>query len=345
MASMLHRPRAPDPQLPLPRRYPTPPYTGAVDSVTLDALDLRLLHALQLDGRAAFSRIADVLDVSDRTVARRFGRLRTAGIARVAGVTDSHRTGHAEWLVRLRVPPSGTVPLARALAHRPDTAWVTVASSGTEIICVFRVAEEGPAPLGTLGRLPPGTPIDAQRLLRPAMDHRWTGRTSALTEEQAAALRPAPTAGNAPVPLTDLDRRLLPALAADGRAAYPDLARRVGWSESAVRRRLDELRGSGVLRFDVEIDSRLFGFSVQCLLWLTVTPARTGDVARALAGDPEAAFVGSTTGPHNLFAIAVCRDADALHTYLTDRIGSLDGVDRMETVLITSYSKRAAPAL
>lgn len=315
-----------------------------MDSVTLDALDLRLLHALQLDGRAAFSRIADVLDVSDRTLARRFGRLRTTGIARVAGVTNSHRTGRAEWLVRLRVPPSGIVPLARALARRPDTAWVTVASSGTEIICVFHVAEEGPAPLGALGRLPQGTQIDAQRLLRPAMDHRWTGRTSALTEEQIAALRPAPTAGTAPVPLTGLDRRLLPALAADGRAAYPELARQVGWSESAVRRRLDELRRSGVLRFDVEIDSRLFGFSVQCLLWLTVTPARTAGVARALACDPEAAFVGSTTGPHNLFAIAVCRDADALHTYLTDRIGSLDGVDRMETVLITSYTKRTAPA-
>ncbi|MFD9500643.1 Lrp/AsnC family transcriptional regulator [Streptomyces sp. NPDC060035] len=316
-----------------------------MDSVTLDALDLGLLHALQLDGRASFSRIADVLDVSDRTVARRFGRLRTTGIARVAGVTDSDRTGHAEWLVRLRVLPSGIAPLARALACRPDTAWVSVASSGTEIVCVFRVAEEGPAPLGALGRLPQGTQIDAQRLLRPVMDHRWIGRTSALTEEQISVLRPTPTTDTAPVPLTDLDRRLLPALAADGRAAYPDLARQVGWSESAVRRRLDELRRSGVLRFDVEVDSGLFGFSVQCVLWLTVRPARLSSAARALAGDPEAAFVGSTTGPHNLFAIVVCRNAYALHTYLTDRIGSLDGVDRMETVLITSYTKRAAPAL
>lgn len=111
-----------------------------MESVTLDALDLRLLHALQLDGRAPFSKIATVLDVSDRTVARRFGKLRSAGIARVAGVTNSHRLGHAEWLVRLRVPPARSTALARALAHRPDTAWVAVLSSGTEVGCVFRVA-------------------------------------------------------------------------------------------------------------------------------------------------------------------------------------------------------------
>ncbi|MGW3566515.1 Lrp/AsnC family transcriptional regulator [Streptomyces sp. NPDC000941] len=320
-----------------------------MDSVTLDALDLRLLHALQLDGRAAFSKIADVLDVSDRTVARRFGRLRAMGIARVAGVPDSLRTGHAEWVVRLRVLPSGTAALARALARRPDTAWVTVASSGAELVCVFRVAGEGPAPLTVLGRFPQITQLDAQRLLRPAMDHRWTGRTSALTAEQVAALRPSaaddgPGPVSGPVQLTDLDRRLLPVLAADGRAAYPDLARQVSWSESAVRRRLAELRRSGVLRLDVEVDAGLLGYSAQCLLWLTITPARLGGIARTLAADPQTAFVCMTTGAHNLLAIAVCRDAEALHTYLTDRVGSLEGVGRMETAMITAYAKRAAPA-
>ncbi|WNI20577.1 AsnC family transcriptional regulator [Streptomyces sp. ITFR-16] len=316
-----------------------------MDSVTLDALDLRLLHALQVDGRAAFSRIADVLDVSDRTVARRFSRFRARGIARVAGVTDSHRIGHAEWLVRLRVLPSGSAPLARALARRPDTAWVAVVSSGTEVVCVFRVPGEGPAPLEALGRAPQITHVDAHRLLRPVMDRRWIGRTLALTDDQVTALRPDPVEDGAPVELTDLDRRLLPALAADGRAAYPDLARRIGWSESAVRRRLTELRRSGVLQLDVEVDSGLFGYFVSCVLWLTVTPARLGGVARALADDPEAAFVGTTTGPHNLVAVAVCRDARALHTYVTERIGSLDGVDRLESGPVSSYLKRGAPEL
>ncbi|GGV46249.1 AsnC family transcriptional regulator [Streptomyces griseoflavus] len=340
---MVPRPSARHLPLPPPRRYPTLAYTDPVDSVTLDVLDLRLLHALQLDGRAPFSKIADVLGVSDRTVARRFGRLRSTGSARVTGVPHSRRTGHAEWLVRMRGLPSATAPLARALARRPDTAWVTVLSSGTEIVCIFRVAEEGPAPLEGLGRLPQITQVDAQRLLRPVMDHRWSGRTSALTAEQITAMRPPPATDGGPFRLTEFDRRLLPALAADGRAAYPDLAQQVGWSESAVRRRLKELRTAGVLQLDVEVAPRLFGYSAQCLVWLTATPARLGGVAQALAADPEAAFVGTTTGAHNLIAIVVCRDADALHTYLTDRIGCLDGVDRMETAMVTSYTKRTAP--
>ncbi|HUQ59963.1 Lrp/AsnC family transcriptional regulator [Lentzea sp.] len=311
----------------------------------LDTLDLQLLHALQLDGRAPFSKIADVLDVADRTVARRFARLRGTGAARVTGALNSRRAGHAEWLVRLRVHPRHTGAVARALAQRPDTAWVSVLSSGAEIVCIVRVAEGGPAPLETLARHPQILQVTAQRLLRHLMDRRWLGRTSALTTEQIAALHPPDTSDTATVGLTDLDRRLLPALAADGRIAYPSLARQAGWSESAVRRRLDELRRSRVLQLDVEVDPTLFGFSVQCLLWLTVTPCQLTAVTHTLAADPETAFVGATTGEHNLIAIVICRDADTLYTHLTDRISTLTGIERLETALITSYTKRVAPTL
>lgn len=314
-----------------------------MESVTLDGLDQRLLHALHLDGRAPFSRLAEVLGVSDRTVARRLARLRAVGAARVTAVVDGRGTGHAEWLVRLRVSPGDSAPFAGALARRPDTSWVTVLSAGTEVACLLRAPSADAAPLRTLARSPKVRDVHAHRLLRHLMEHRWRGRTSALAPDQVAALRAPVEGDSAPVALNDLDRRLLPVLAADGRAAYPLLARQAGWSESAVRRRLAELRRSRALRFDVDTDPALFGYTVQCMLWLTVAPAHLAAVSGSLAADAEAAFVGGTTGPHNLFAIVVCRDEDALYTYLTDRIRLLAGVERVETAPVASYAKRLAP--
>ncbi|MGV9301500.1 Lrp/AsnC family transcriptional regulator [Amycolatopsis sp. NPDC003676] len=110
-----------------------------------------------------------------------------------------------------------------------------------------------------------------------------------------------------------------------------------------MRRRVDELRRQRVLRFDVEIDAAVLGFPVQAALWLTVAPARLVAVARAMSAHPETAFVGGTTGTANLVAIVVCRDADALFDYLTERIGALDGIERVEPVPITAIAKRAAP--
>ncbi|MEU8896964.1 Lrp/AsnC family transcriptional regulator [Nocardia sp. NPDC048505] len=314
-----------------------------MDSVRLDTVDLRLLHALQIDGRAPFSRIAEVLDVSDRTVARRFARLRAHGVARVCGVPDNHRLGRSEWLLRLRVRPGGAEVVARDLARRGDTGWVSVLAGGAEVTAILRVEGEGALPLRALSGHSQVVGVEAQRLLRHLTEQRWRGRTSALSATEVAALD---TVANdaAPITLTDLDRRLLPALARDGRADYPSLAAAVGWSESAVRRRLDELRHRGAVRFDVEIDAAALGFPVHSLLSLNVAPARLTAVARALAAHPEIAFAGATTGPHNMIAIVVCRDAVALFDYLTDRIGALTGIERMESAPITGIAKRAAPA-
>ncbi|WP_461009409.1 Lrp/AsnC family transcriptional regulator [Streptomyces capparidis] len=314
-----------------------------MESVSLDTLDLRLLHALHLDGRAPFSTIAEVLGVSDRTVARRFGRLRAAGAVRVTAVTDVRRTGHAEWLVRVRVRPGAAAAVAGALARRSDTAWVTVLSSGAAVVCLFRVADGGPVPLDGLGRHPGVIEVDAQRVLRHLMGRRWVGRTSALAPDEAAALRPPRDPRPDPLRMSDLDGRLLPVLAADGRTAYPVIAREVGWSESAVRRRLAELRHHGLLRFDVEVDPGLLGYHVQCLLWLYVSPARLASTARDLAAQPETAYVGATTGERNLLAIAICRNTDTFYEFLTERLGALEGVERLETAPVAGYAKRAAP--
>ncbi|GGQ25402.1 hypothetical protein BKA00_002478 [Actinomadura coerulea] len=50
-------------------------------------------------------------------------------------------------------------------------------------------------------------------------------------------------------------------------------------------------------------------------------------------------------GSHQQFDVvgARARDEDALYTYLSDRIGSPDGVERVETNPITSYIKCVAP--
>ncbi|WP_167475765.1 Lrp/AsnC family transcriptional regulator [Nocardia arthritidis] len=314
-----------------------------MDSDSLDELDRQLLHALQIDGRAPFSRIAEVLGVSDRTLARRYGRLRGAGVVRVTGVADSAGIGAAEWVVRIKVRANAVAALARALTARPDIAWVSVLSSGTEIACLFRVPGNGPAPLAELARHQQVSDISAQRVLRHLMRRRWHGRTSALDADRIAALRPADPDVAQPISLTELDHRLLAALAADGRAAYPDLARRTGWSESAVRRRLAELRRTGLVRFSVEIDPGVLGFAAPCVIWLTVAPNRLTAVGRSLSEDAEAAFIAATTGVHNLILIAVFHDSSDLYTYLAERIGAIDGIERVETALIATFAKRDAP--
>ncbi len=347
--------------------------------MTLDGLDRALLHALHVDGRAPFRRIAEVLGVSDQTVARRYQRLRAAGVVRVVGRTDARLLGQVDWLTRIRCVPDAAAPLAEALARRPDTSWVSLLSGG-EIVCNARARlrpEREELLLGALPRSPRVLSVSAHYLLRTYVGGQvaWSGRTSALTDGQIARLRAAagtgPTAAKAPglphvpgvpdvphvpgvpdvpdVPdvldgldgLDGLDRALLAALAVDGRAPLAALAAASGSPETTVRRRLAALVDGGLLFFDVDVDPRPLGFEVEAFCWLTVAPGRLAAVGRAMAEHPEVGFVAATTGPSNLVAGLVCRDTGAFYDYLTQGLGELEGVVAVETAPLLRSVKRA----
>jgi DNA-binding Lrp family transcriptional regulator len=321
-----------------------------VDSLTLDTLDEQLVHALQIDGRASFSQIAAVLGASDRTVARRYQRLRSVGALRVVGLPHSSRVGRVDWFVRIQCAPDAAQAVAATLARRNDTSWVSLASGGTEVTCVTHThgtLDRGTPLLQKLPRGPRISSVTAQCMLRAVAGMAgWPGRTAALTDDQIDQLRPhADPETRGSVELTETDHLLLAELAKDGRAGYPTLAAATGVPESSARRRLAELRRDGVLYFDIETDPLLFGYTTEAVLWLTVAPAELNSVAAALAGHREIAFAAAITGPTNMFAFVVCPDADALYDYLATRIGALPGVLQVETAPLMRSAKRAGTLL
>ncbi|WP_236792430.1 Lrp/AsnC family transcriptional regulator [Amycolatopsis sp. GM8] len=312
----------------------------------LDELDRGLVHALHVDGRAPFTLVAEVLGTSQQTVARRYRRLREEHGLRVIGRTAPRRVGQVEWFVRLRATPDAALKVAHALAARTDTSWVQLTSGGTEIVCVTRArATDAPDALllQELPRTPRVVAVSAHCLLRTFVGGPvgWQGRATTLSEDQIDRLTPRQDPSTGPVDLTG-DERLLAELAQDGRASFADLAAAAGQSEATVRKRVHQLRRDGVLYFDVDLTPAALGFHAQALLWLSVRQPQLVPVAEALAGQEEVALVAATTGPANLLASVVCRDVDALYTYLSGTIATIDGIGHVETAPVIRTVKRAA---
>ncbi|WP_327066600.1 Lrp/AsnC family transcriptional regulator [Kitasatospora sp. NBC_01302] len=322
----------------------------------LDDLDRALIHALRIDGRAPFSRIAAVLDVSPQTVGRRYRQLRAEASLRVVGLADPERAGRAQWLVRLSASPHSAQDVAQALVRRPDTSWVKLTSGGTEITAIVNTTLSSASHTLLLRDIPRTasiTAVSAHCLLHTYLGGPtgWQATGTALTAEQQLRLAPSEGGAAGPGPaagpggLGDADHHLLAALQRDGRAGLAELAAATGWSPATIARRLAELRAGGTLFFDVEVDSTLFGAATQALLWLSVAPGRLHEVATALARHPELAYVAATTGPTNLVANALCSGPADLHAYLAHRLGALRGIHCLESSPVLRTLKAAGPVL
>ena len=314
----------------------------------MDRINRQIVHCLQRDGRASFRRIADVLDVSEQTVARRYRTLHDGGALRVMVLPDARARGGQTWFARVQCRPDAADALAAALAVRADVSWVSVASGGSEISCVIRTSSAAARHSVLLDRLPRASQVlsfSACTVLHMHIggEAEWLAFDDPLTEEQVARL--ASDVVRAPratiTPLRDDDGPLLAELARDGRSGVVALARATGWPQARVSARLDELLRSGAAHVEVDLAPEQFGFHSSAYLWLAVAPGDLHAAGEALSRHPETSFAAAVTGATNLLTVVTCRDSEELYHYVTTKVGALPAVRHAEVVPVLRRVKQA----
>lgn len=322
------------------------------ETITIDRLDRRLIHALTLDGRAPFRRIAAALGASEQTIARRYRRLREAGVVRVVVLRDP-RGSHENLFIRIRTTPGGAGPIGTALARRPDVSWVMLAAAGTEVTCALRSddpRERDELILHGLSRLGQVLDVSSATVLHAFAGDRleeWHALDDPLDPAEIAALArrssPARLAADRadPPPLGPADTEILRLLAIDGRTSYATLAAATGRSEGAVARRVEALIDRGTLFVDVDLAHALLGYRALATIWLTVAPTDLDRVGSEIARHPEVGFAGAVSGPSNLVAAVICRDATDLYRYITQRLGAIAAVRQHDVTVLVRQLKQA----
>src|SRR5262249_4603328 len=119
--------------------------------------------------------------------------------------------------------------------------------------------------------------------------------------------------------LEDVNKRLIELLQRDGRMSYASMAKIVGLSEAAVRRRVQRLLEHGVMQIVAVTDPLTLGFARQVMVGITVE-GDTRPVAKALAEIPAVDYVVLCAGRYDILAELVCTDDDHLLTLLNDQI-------------------------
>ncbi|GAA0483871.1 Lrp/AsnC family transcriptional regulator [Streptomyces olivaceiscleroticus] len=324
-----------------------------------DALDRRIIAALQIDGRASWRRIAAALGEPERTVARRGLHLLDSGQVTVTGLVARGETA----IVRLGCPPGTARDAALAMARRADTIFSYVLSGSPD--CVAEVQ----CPPGRLAALmldeaPPVPGLLAQHV-SPVLRyfrtvHDW--HPGILGEAEVAALSRFPVrpggagaparfqdggparpeaAGGPAEELGPEERRIVEALAEDGRRTHEELAALAGVSEATARRRVEALTRTGAVSIRAAVEPALLGLPVEALLWIRTRPDAVEAVGRLLTESPLVRYAAVVMGEHQLLVDVTQPSMTALHAFLTEEPW-VRHVEAVSSHLVVAAMKRSA---
>lgn len=283
----------------------------------VDEFDEDLIRALQLDGRAQFSTLAEKLGVHRTVVAQRVNELLASDEIRILAAVHPSAVGFSVQ-VNLQLRISGpTTPVFERLLQFPNVVFLSELSGQTQAV-VEIWAED----LEDVGRS-----VREIQAIEGVVEAQL-----AIYDRVLRRLRlgrdPEPTA----LVFDDFDVALMTELQSNGRLTFGELARRTGRSASACRTRTLRLLESRVMRIGAvrihrtATSSILSGFGIM----LTGEEDALASVERLLLGLPTIEFAARTLGRYSFIATIAARSL-ADFTEIARKIREHPSVHLLET--------------
>lgn len=294
----------------------------------LDDLDRRIIVALQTDGRASWTAIAQLANTSVPTVARRAQQFFAQGLVRVGVMPSESHAGPADlFVLRIGCEPGRSTWVARELVRREDIRFLAVVTGSADIIAELnkpkadflhaRLIDEVQAIDGVLW-------CETDLCLHTyKVTHDWSRQL--LTGEDHVYTATEPHECD-PSHFDDTDRAILALLREDGRASFRAVADAVGVNESTVRRRFDTLVSRGCASVVTLVPAPALGFESEILFTVRVAPSNLDSAARELASYRGVRYVAATLNGSSLMCELILPTTRDVFDFVTNTLGRLDGV-------------------
>jgi Lrp/AsnC family leucine-responsive transcriptional regulator len=147
--------------------------------------------------------------------------------------------------------------------------------------------------------------------------------------------------------LDSLDRKILDALQADGRATNVELSSRVHLSAPQCFRRVRSLEERGVIRgYRAEVQPEALGLGVTAYVSLNIDGGQFGrvrDIEASIRDFPQILECHTVSGDYDYLLKVVARDLKSLSQFLTDRLMQVPGVDDVRSMICMEEVKARSP--
>lgn len=315
----------------------------------LDELDRRIIVAMQRDGRASWTAIADAVHSSVATVARRGQQLLADGMMRVAVVPALGSTGQVDsFLIRINCRPATQLDVAAALVRHEDVRFVTLVTGRYDIMAELTVrggATHYPQLIQQLQSIEGIKRWRSDLIMHVyKVRHDWSrqlfAETMDLPVDDEGSLTMVDSDLCEPEHFDEADRDILASLRDDGRVTFQSVADTLGMNESSVRRRFEKMKANRCLDILTLVPAPALGMGAETLLIVKTDPAKLDSVAKELCQNPSVRYLAATLDDNSLFCEVITRSTADLYKFITSSLSRLEGVQGWSAAMELLFLKR-----
>ncbi|MCZ2127276.1 MAG: Lrp/AsnC family transcriptional regulator [Anaerolineales bacterium] len=139
--------------------------------------------------------------------------------------------------------------------------------------------------------------------------------------------------------LDKIDRHIIDALRADGRAAFAQLAEQLNVSPGMIRQRYNRLVELGFLKVVAVTNPPMMGKRTMTMIGVSTDGRKMMSVAEKIAKFDEVMYIVATSGRYDLMIEVFCEDNEDLFRFMTDKLAKVDGVLETESFIYLKIVK------
>lgn len=136
------------------------------------------------------------------------------------------------------------------------------------------------------------------------------------------------------------DEKIIEILRENGRTSYSQLAKAIGLSDVAVKKRLDNLLYNNVIyNISAKINWKKIGYNYEAVVGVKTMAGKTADIASHLSKDKRILSVYAVVGEFDLIARLISKNMDDIRDFVENKLSKAEGILEVRTSVVFSKYK------
>ncbi|WP_175058990.1 HTH-type transcriptional regulator LrpA [Thermococcus sp. 2319x1] len=140
--------------------------------------------------------------------------------------------------------------------------------------------------------------------------------------------------------LDERDKVIIEMLTKDARTPFTEIAKVLGVSETAVRKRVKALEEKGIIQqYTIKVNPQKLGYNLISITGVDTKPEKLFEVANKLKEFEFVRELYLSSGDHMIMAEIWAKDGEDLADIMSNKIGKIDGVTKVCPAIILERLK------